>query len=224
MDGRGIRAWTAEALLMLQKVIVTPQAWNALWNQYFALPDRYSELQLLFATSVRRQVGVILQDPCPFSGSIADNIGLNDAEALPAAIRKAAENAHLAPPITVLPQRLRRASPRACGGTLDGPEAVSRFRPGAGPRAALPRAGRGDLERGFGDRGGYPSHARPAGGGRTSIVIAHRLSTIRQADRIVVLHKGRATEIGAHKELLAKGCLYAQLHQLQTLIESESLG
>lgn len=40
------------SLLMLQKVIATLQAWNALWNQYFALPDRYSEMQLLFATSV----------------------------------------------------------------------------------------------------------------------------------------------------------------------------
>ena len=38
---------------MLPEVFAKPQAWNALWNQYFALQDRYFELQLVFATSVR---------------------------------------------------------------------------------------------------------------------------------------------------------------------------
>ena len=53
--------------------------------------------------------------------------------------------------------------------------------------------------------------------GRTSIVIAHRLSTIRNADCIVVMTKGKLLEMGTHSELLAKGGLYAQLHNLQQL-------
>lgn len=51
--------------------------------------------------------------------------------------------------------------------------------------------------------------------GRTSLVIAHRLSTIEKADRIVVLQKGGVVETGTHQELLAKGCVYTQLHQIQ---------
>jgi len=51
--------------------------------------------------------------------------------------------------------------------------------------------------------------------GRTSIVIAHRLSTIQSADRILVMHHGELREEGSHPELLARGGLYARLHDLQ---------
>lgn len=51
--------------------------------------------------------------------------------------------------------------------------------------------------------------------GRTTFVIAHRLSTVRRADRIVVLDRGLIVEQGAHDQLLAKGGLYKQLHDLQ---------
>lgn len=51
--------------------------------------------------------------------------------------------------------------------------------------------------------------------GRTSIVIAHRLSTVRDADLIVVIDDGRVAEAGTHEELLARGGLYASLHQTQ---------
>ncbi len=51
--------------------------------------------------------------------------------------------------------------------------------------------------------------------GRTSIVIAHRLSTIQKADQILVLHKGEIVERGSHESLLEKGGYYTQLHQMQ---------
>lgn len=51
--------------------------------------------------------------------------------------------------------------------------------------------------------------------GRTSIVIAHRLSTIQKANKIIVLHQGEIKEVGTHESLLQLGGYYAQLHQMQ---------
>jgi ATP-binding cassette subfamily B multidrug efflux pump len=51
--------------------------------------------------------------------------------------------------------------------------------------------------------------------GRTSIVIAHRLSTIRKASKIIVLDKGEVKEMGTHEELLVLGGFYAKLHEMQ---------
>ena len=53
--------------------------------------------------------------------------------------------------------------------------------------------------------------------GRTTFVIAHRLSTVRRADMILVMDQGRIAERGTHEELLARGGLYKEIHDLQLI-------
>lgn len=57
--------------------------------------------------------------------------------------------------------------------------------------------------------------------GRTTVIISHRISAVRDADHILVLEQGRVAEEGDHAGLIAKGGLYARLHEEQLLEEAE---
>ncbi|RPJ74216.1 MAG: ATP-binding cassette domain-containing protein, partial [Acidobacteria bacterium] len=60
--------------------------------------------------------------------------------------------------------------------------------------------------------------------GRTTIAIAHRLATVQHMDKIVVLHKGELREMGTHRQLVAKGGLYARLWSLQRGTQDSGFG
>ena len=60
--------------------------------------------------------------------------------------------------------------------------------------------------------------------GRTSFIIAHRLSTIHNAERIIVLDKGKLIESGNHAHLMEKEGLYHKLYTLKSLQMAEEAG
>ncbi|MGB9751094.1 MAG: ABC transporter ATP-binding protein [Roseiflexus castenholzii] len=177
------------------------------------------DIRRLDLTMLRRAIAVVPQDPVCLAGSIAHNIRLFRTDISDADVRRAAELANAAPFIERLPggyefevlpgganlsvgQRQLLALARALAlspeGALALDEATSSI------DNATERLIQEALERILRTR--------------TSVVIAHRLSTIRNADRIIVMHRGRIVEDGDHDALLARGGFYARLHRHQFAI------
>ncbi len=168
---------------------------------------------------LRAQFSVVLQDPCLFSGTIAENIGLGDAGVTPEAVREAAANAHLAGHVESLPAAYdEQVLERGTGLSVGQKQLVGFARALVRPRPFLvldeaTSSVDPDTERNIRDTVSKLLQ------GRTSIVIAHRLSTVRQADRVLVLHRGRVEEVGTQEDLLSRGGVYSKLHRLQSLAE-----
>jgi len=163
---------------------------------------------------LRRRIGVILQDPCLFAGSIEFNICLGDEEAR-LRVRKAAA--------MVGADRFIERLPAGYGEEVR--ERGSNFSVGEKQLISFARAVAFDPEILVLDEAtasiDTTSEQMIQEGlkglmhGRTSLVIAHRLSTIRDADRIVVIHHGLKMEEGTHLELMQAQGIYYRLYQLQ---------
>ena len=165
--------------------------------------------------SLRAQMAMVSQNVVLFDDTVAANIAYGDAMPDRKRIVAAASAAHLDSVIAQLPLGLD--TPVGDNG--------SRLSGGQRQRLAIARAIYKDapiliLDEATSALDSESERAVQSAldklmQGRTTLVIAHRLSTIERASRIVVLVDGCIVEIGNHAALLAKGGVYANLHQLQ---------
>ncbi len=174
------------------------------------------DIRKLALKSLRDQISIVLQEPLLFSGTIADNIRYGRLNASMAEIIEAARAANAHDFVVRLPKQYETELGER-GAKLSG---------GERQRVAVARAFLRDAPILILDEPTSSIDSKTEAVildaldglmvGRTTFLIAHRLSTIRKADLILVLDHGQLVEQGTHEELLARGSLYKQLHDMQT--------
>ena len=173
------------------------------------------DIRHLRLRDLRRNFGIVLQDPFLFSGTIASNIRLGSEWITERQIREAARQVSLLEFIESLPGGFEEPV-KERGATLSvGQKQLLSFARALAhnPRILI-------LDEATSSVDPETEHLLREGlrclvENRTSLVIAHRLSTIQNASKIVVMHKGHVREVGTHQELLQKRGIYFKLYQLQ---------
>ena len=165
--------------------------------------------------AVRARIATVPQDPVIFADTVTENIRFGRPDADDAAVRKAAEMAHVASFVEAMPEGYNTMIGER-GVTLSGGQrqriAIARAILKDAPILLLDEATSAlDAE--------SETHVQAALDvlmrGKTTLVIAHRLATILDCDRILVLDEGRIVDDGTHDSLTKKGGLYARLARLQ---------
>jgi ATP-binding cassette, subfamily B, multidrug efflux pump len=164
---------------------------------------------------LRRSIGIVLQDVFLFSGTVSENIRLGNRGISDEQVRKAAETVHASQFIDKLERRYETEVGERGSSLSVGQKQLLAF---ARALAYDPKilvldeaTSSIDTETELLIRDALEKLMA----GRTSIIIAHRLSTIQNADRIIVLHRGRIREVGSHQQLLRLRGIYWKLYQLQ---------
>jgi subfamily B ATP-binding cassette protein MsbA len=166
-------------------------------------------------TSLRQQIGYVLQDTVLFRGTIAENIGFGRPNASRQEIIAAAELANAHEFISRMAQGYDTMVGER-GSTLSGGQrqriGIARVMVRNNPILLLdePTAALDSESEKL-----VIEALERLMKGRTVITIAHRLTTIRDADQIIVIAGGVVAESGTHNELMAKNAIYAQLHRTQ---------
>lgn len=165
--------------------------------------------------SLRRNMGIVLQDTFLFSGTVRDNIRYGRPEATDEEVIAAAKAVRAHEFIVRLPDGYDTEVMERGGKLSVGQRQLVSFARAllADPRILI-------LDEATSSVDAYTEvliqeALEQLMIGRTSVIIAHRLSTIRNADQIVVLDAGRIADTGRHEELLRRGGLYSHLYEMQ---------
>jgi len=182
------------------------------------------DIRRVTVESLRRQVGLVLQETMLFAGTIRENIAFGKSEATQEEIEAAARSAAAHGFISELPEGYD---------TMVGEKGVT-LSGGQRQRVAIARAILKDPRILILDDATSSVDSEtelviqealwrllP---GRTSFIIAQRVSTARRADMIILLDKGRLSDMGTHEELMARSGLYSDIYHSQLLPERAAVG
>jgi ATP-binding cassette subfamily B multidrug efflux pump len=173
------------------------------------------DIRLLDLQQLRKQFGIVLQDPFLFTGTIETNVRLGTPGITRADVEHALNEIGLGDFLQSLPQGVEtEVNERGSTLSVGQRQLISFARALAhNPRFLILDEATSSVDTKTELLIREALNRLLAG--RTALVIAHRLSTIQYADRILVFHKGRLREQGAHQELLAERGIYYRLYQLQ---------
>ena len=173
------------------------------------------ETRSLDRKSLRRNIGMVLQDTWLSAGTIRENIAMGKPDATEDEIIAAAKAAHAHGFIRRLPDGYNTVIRENGAGLSQGQKqllCIARVMLCLPPMLILDEATSSiDTRTEMKIQDAFATMMQ----GRTSFIVAHRLSTIQSADVILVMRDGRVIEQGTHSELLNKGGFYAELHQAQ---------
>jgi len=188
------------------------------------------ELRSIPKVELRRQVGLVLQEPWLFAKTIGENIGLAHQDVEPEEILEAARVAHFHEGIEAFPQGYDTLLGER-GVTLSGGQrqrtAISQMLLRPRPilvfddsLSAVDNHTDAQIRQAL-NNGRRSASGGPGPGRGTVILISHRLSTLAQADRILVLEKGRLVQQGCHRDLVVAPGLYRRMAELQNAVRRE---
>ena len=174
------------------------------------------DLREVTIDSLRRQLGVVPQEPFLFAGTMRDNIAFARPDATDAEVMEAVHRVGLTELIDRLPEGVDTpVHERGVSMSSGERQLVALARAFlAAPRVLVLDEATSNLD--------LKSETKVEAGldavleGRTAIIVAHRLSTAMRADRIAVVDDGRILELGSHAELVARGGRYAEMFDAWT--------
>jgi ATP-binding cassette subfamily B protein len=162
--------------------------------------------------SLRRQLGVVPQEPFLFAGTVRDNIAFARPDATDDEVMEAVHRVGLDELVAHLPEGVDTPVHERGVSLSSGERQLIALARAflAGPRVLVLDEATSNLD--------LKSETQVEAGldallqGRTAIIVAHRLSTAMRADRIAVVDDGRIAELGSHEELVARGGRYAEMY------------